>query len=182
LAKGNPEIESKYRVILAVDAVTFRPTIIIRKDGMIEGLGHLRAFDPSLFETFLGQPQAFVSFLQEYWDAPYSALFVFQLQPLHSNLHCGVIHIVPATQGKGTQAIVARLFQLKELFEGRFDLIVCGLAFVGDSYYNSTHDIFFPLWSLHVNDRLLLFPDMLIDSVIISDSLHLLKRIRFRLM
>jgi hypothetical protein len=178
--KGHPEIESKCRVVLAVDAVAFRPTIAIRKDG-IEGLDNCRKFDPSLFETFLGQPQDFVSFLQEHWDAAYSALFVFQLQPPHSHLHGGVIHIIPATHGKGTEVIVTRLFQVKALLEKRFDLIVCGLAFEGDSCRNSTHDSFFRSWSLHVNDRLLLFRDMLIDSVVISDPLHLLKRIRYRL-
>jgi hypothetical protein len=98
--KGNPEIESKCRVVLAVGAVGFRPTITIREDGKIEGLDNFRKFDPSLFETFLGQPQAFVSFLQEHWDGAYSAFFVFQLQPLYSNLHRGVIHIVPVTLGK----------------------------------------------------------------------------------
>jgi hypothetical protein len=81
----------------------------------MEGLDNFPEFDPSLFETFLGQPQAFVSFLQQHWDAAYSGLFVFQLQPLHSNLQCGIIHIVPAIQGKGTEVIVARLFQLKAL-------------------------------------------------------------------
>jgi hypothetical protein len=179
--KVNPEIESKCRVVLAVEAAAFRPTITIREDGIIEELDNFREFDPSLFETFLRQPQAFVSFLQEHWDAADSAFFIFQLQPLHSNLHCGIVYIVPATQGKGTEVIVARLFQLKALSEKRFDLIVCGLAFDGDSCYNSIHDIFFRSWSLHVNDRLLLFPDMLIDSVIISDPLHLLKRICYRL-
>jgi hypothetical protein len=148
---------------------------------MIEGLDKFPEFDPNLFETFLRQPQVFVSFLQEHWDAAYSALLVFQLQPLHSNLYCRVIHIIPATQGKGTEAIVAILSQLKALLKKQFDLIVCGLAFDGGSCYNSTDDIFFCSWSLHVNDRLLLFPDMLIDSVVISDSLHLLKRIYYGL-
>jgi hypothetical protein len=69
----------------------FLPMITIREDDIIEGLDKFREFDPSLFETFLGQPQTFVSFMQEHWDAAYSALFAFQLQPLHSNLHCGVI-------------------------------------------------------------------------------------------
>jgi hypothetical protein len=57
--KGNPEIESKCRVVLAVDVIAFRPTIRIREDGIIEGLDNFREFDPSLFETFLGQPQVF---------------------------------------------------------------------------------------------------------------------------
>jgi hypothetical protein len=100
---------------------------------------------------------------------------------LHSNLHCGVIHILPATQGKGTEAIIARFFQLKTLLEKRFDLIFCGLACDGNSCSNSTDDISFHSWSLRVNDRLLLFPDMLIDFVVISDPFHLLKRIRHRL-
>jgi hypothetical protein len=39
---GNPEIESKYRVVFAIDAVAFRPTITIRKDGIIEGLRSLQ--------------------------------------------------------------------------------------------------------------------------------------------
>jgi hypothetical protein len=34
---------------------------------------------------------------------------------------------------------------------------------------------------LHVNNRFLLFPDTLIDPIVISDPLHLLKRIRSRL-
>jgi hypothetical protein len=62
--KGNPEIESKCRVVLAVDAVAFRPTITIREDDILQGLDNFPEFDANLFETFLGQLQAFVSFLQ----------------------------------------------------------------------------------------------------------------------
>jgi hypothetical protein len=52
--KVNPEFESKYRTVLAVDAVAFCPTITICEDDIIEGLDNFREFDPSLFETFLG--------------------------------------------------------------------------------------------------------------------------------
>jgi hypothetical protein len=60
---------------------------------------------------------AFVSFLREHCDAAYFALLGFQLQPLDPSLHCSVIHVVAAVNGKGTPDAIATLFSLRKLFE-----------------------------------------------------------------
>jgi hypothetical protein len=121
-----------------------------------------------------------VTFLEEHWADAYSSLFVFQIQPTNPDLPCGIIHVIPALNGKGTINIVKMLFHLKELLENHFQFRVCGLAFDGDSCFNEMHERFQQTWLPLFSDVIPVVPEIDIRTVIISDPLHLLKRIRYR--
>jgi hypothetical protein len=126
----------------------------------------------------MGQPQAFAAFLKQHWADAYSALFVFQIQPIDASFHCSVIHIVTAVHGKGNSESVSRLFELKDTLQKRFTFDVCGLAFDGDSRFNAFHRDFYRTWIQQMRD-MPSFPILIIDTghpLIISDPLHFLKR------
>jgi hypothetical protein len=178
--RANPELATDSSVILAVDAVAFRPVVTISEDGTIDGLNHIDEIDADLFDKLVGQPQAFVTFLKEHWTDVYSALFVFQIQPTDPQFHCGIIHILRSTNGKGTSETVSRLFDLKQLLQTHFHLNVCGVAFDGDSCFNRIHQDFSQTWIRSINDRLEFFPSLPFRPVVICDPLHLMKRIRYR--
>jgi hypothetical protein len=83
-------------------AIAFRPMVTISDDGSVNGLKDLTQFDnPDLVTQFLADPAAFSAFLREHWDSTYTALFVFQIRPLHPNLTCCAVHVMPAVSAKG---------------------------------------------------------------------------------
>jgi hypothetical protein len=62
--RANLGLDTDHRVILAVDAVSFRPSVVITEDGTIEGpVGSHSLESPNLFTQFAADPQAFMSFL-----------------------------------------------------------------------------------------------------------------------
>jgi hypothetical protein len=131
----------------------------------------------------MGQPQAFAAFLKQYWADAHSALFVFRIQPMDPSFHCSVIRIVPALHRKGNSEIVSGLFELKDTLQKRFTFDVCGLAFDGDSCFNAIHRDFYRTWIQQMRNDRPSFPLLISDPghpPIISDPLHLLKRIRYR--
>jgi hypothetical protein len=137
--------------ILAVDAVDFRPLVTIDETGEVHGLktmAHLG--DQDLFTQFLVQPSAFAHFLRNHWDQAYSALFAFQLQPLHPRLPCAIIHVEATINGKGTTGTIEKLLQLKTILERDHCYRICGVAFDGDSCFNHLHDQFASQWGAMV--------------------------------
>jgi hypothetical protein len=178
-------------VILAVDAVAFRPLVTVTEDGEVHGLKNMtRLADTDMFTEFLRDPPAFAHFLETHWKQAYSNLFVFHLQPVDPALPCAVIHLYPAENGKGNPDTVSKLLELRNKLEREFGFTVRGLAFDGDSCFNALHDEFAAFWK----DLLRSHPQrafsglhdiaqMIWDRlIIICDPLHLLKRIRYRLL
>jgi hypothetical protein len=180
--RSNPGIGFNIEVILSVDAVAFRPMIVVHENGRMESLNRTNEIEVELFDKLMGQPQDFAAFLKHRWAGTYSALFVFQIQPIDPSFHCSVIHIVPAIHGKGNSEIVSRLFELKNTLQERFALDVCGPAFDGDWCFNATHHNFYRIWIQQMRDDVPSFPLLISDPghpPIISDPLHLLKRIHY---
>jgi hypothetical protein len=99
--RSSPGIGFNTEVVLSVDAVAFRPMIVVHEDGRIEGLNRTNETEVKLFDKLMGQPQAFAVFLNQHWADAYSALFAFQIQAIDSSFHYSVIHTVPAVHGKG---------------------------------------------------------------------------------
>jgi hypothetical protein len=68
---------------LAMDAVAFRPLITNQKNGFVEGTEDLDCLEfPDLFSQFVSNPHLFHDFVVTDWNEAYSALFVFQVQPI----------------------------------------------------------------------------------------------------
>jgi hypothetical protein len=168
-------------VILSVDAIAFRPMVTISDDGSVDGLKDLTDLDsPDLLTQFLSDPAAFSAFLREHWDSTYTALFVFQIQPLRPDLTCCVVHVIPAVSGRGNNETVEILHAGKSMLADRFGFLVRGFGFDGDSCLNAVHTELHHVWTMSmVADSL---PATLPHGqvLIFSDPLHLLKRLRHR--
>jgi hypothetical protein len=80
---SHPDTANDRRVVLLVNAVSFRPRVPIADDGSVEGLEDIRQLEsPDLFEQYLLSPKALTAFLTMHWSAAYSAIFAFQIQPV----------------------------------------------------------------------------------------------------
>jgi hypothetical protein len=181
--RSSPGIGFNTEIVISVDTVAFRPMIVIHEGGTIEGLNRTNETAVNLFDKLMGQPQAFAAFLKQHGADAYSALFVFQIQSIDPSFHHSVNHIFRAVHGKGNLEIVSQLFELKDTLQKRFTLAVCDLAFDGDSCFNAIHRDFYRIWIQQMRDDVPSSPLLISDPgypPIISDPLHLLKRIRCR--
>jgi hypothetical protein len=178
---GAQDLSDGRKAILTVDAVAFRSAVTITGNGEVKHLKHLKQLDnDDLFAPFLRNPKAFAEFLQQHWKDAYSDLFVFHIQPVNHAFPCTVIHVYSAENGKGNQITVQTLQQLRNILETQYQFQVVGLAFDGDSCFNGLHDDFASRWTRYLSNdptHVPRFPD---TWVMISDPLHLLKRIRYR--
>jgi hypothetical protein len=118
--------------------------------------------------------------VKEHWDDAYTALFAFQVHPLHPDLPCSIVHTMPATDGKGTPEVVERLLALEDSLTHRFGLSVVALAFDGDAAFNDLHEVFRERWRPRIVRECPLIPLNADLSVIICDPLHLMKRVGSR--
>jgi hypothetical protein len=114
---SHPDTANDCRVVLSVDAVSFRPRVTIADDGSVEGLEDIRQLEsPDLFEQHLLSPKTFTEFLTKHWSAAYSAIFAFQIQPVLPYLPYCIVHAWPRRnekgkgKEKGKEKIVTRLF------------------------------------------------------------------------
>jgi hypothetical protein len=128
--RSHEDIMTDRRVILSVDAIAFRPMVTISDAGSVDGLKDLTHLDnPDLLTQFLADPAAFSEFLRQHWDSTDTALFVFQIQPLHPNLTCCIVHVMPAVSGKENNEMVERLHAVKSLLAGRFGSLARDFGF-----------------------------------------------------
>jgi hypothetical protein len=156
---ANPELCSDRRVALSVDAVFFRSSIAGTKNGKIEGLAGLPSLEShDIFTQFVSQPETFFSFLQDHWDEAYSAIFAFQIQLLHPESLCLVIHVVPATTGKGNETVVNKFISLGHRLQDDFGFHLAGLAFDGNSCFNSLHMDFERQWMSRIGRERIIIP------------------------
>jgi hypothetical protein len=177
---------SERTVVLAVDAVAFRPLVTVTENGEVTGLKHLTQLEnPDLFTEFLRDPHAFAHFLQQHWKQTYSNLHAFHIQPVNPKFPCCVIHVYPAENGKGNDQTRTTLLQLQNKLETEFAINVIGFAFDGDSCWAPFHAQFGDFWRAFLFKHPWMVPDYIprfpIRLVMICDPLHLLKRIRYRL-
>jgi hypothetical protein len=126
----------------------------------------------------VANPKAFIQFLKKHWDEVYTSLFVYQFQPINPNLPCSILIIIPALHGKTIVQVIEKLLQLRDILTQDFGFSVGWLAFDGGSMLNSLHTEFENNWTQHVSIK---NPELTLSdcSVIISDPLHLMKRIRY---
>jgi hypothetical protein len=137
---SSPRTATDRRVVLSVDALSFRRRVAIADDLSVEGLDDLKELENREgFEQFLLHPKEFITFLKNHWNQAYSALFAFQIQPILPGLPCCIIHAWPHSKGTGNDHSLKRLFQLQSLLARRFGFQAVGLAFDGDSIYSELH-------------------------------------------
>lgn len=172
----------KYGGFLAVDAISMRPHVFVRKDGIVEGLIE----DQKLNDTELGQLtrsfSEYEKFVKSLRNKTITDSFVYQYQPLLSYARCLPVFIEPSTQGKATGHEIDRLDEIAQRLEQN-GLPVEGLAFDGDSTYAQLHRNYFDSYANQVAMNTEFKNFSTIEGLsIVSDPLHLLKRGRYRLL
>jgi hypothetical protein len=66
---SSPETQNGRRVVLSVDAVSFRPRVPIANDGSVSGLEDITQLEsPDFFEQHLRNPKEFTAFLTKHWS------------------------------------------------------------------------------------------------------------------
>ena len=167
--------------ILAVDAICFKPYVSITINGEITGIQMHPEKNPNLFQKFSLNPRKFEEFIRKNYQKSYSVGFVYQLQPLCGEFKNIVIHIQPAINGKATQKQIETLSYIRNIMKN-VHINIKGFAFDGDNAYFILHTKYFNYY-IHS----LLNSNNIIDTIrnhlrIISDPLHILKRVRYRLL
>jgi hypothetical protein len=109
---NNVNAEDHVDVILAVDAVAFKPLVTIREESSVEGIADFDCLKSSdLFSQLSANLTLFHQFVLSHWKEVYSLLFVFHIQPVYKQLTCCAIHALQARNGKRTPQIVCKLKQ-----------------------------------------------------------------------
>ena len=182
--KNNIDKSKVIQACLSVDALFFHPDIKIYDNDVIEGM-QLSTEDKKKIprnakKLFMVNPALFESFIQYYWKDVTKAGFVFQLQPYDTKFKTVVLHVKPTVNGKASEDIISILQHLRYILKNR-NITVRSFAFDGDSAYRDLHLEYYHSYifscfsnSLNLNNTR--------AFRVVSDFLHLIKRLRYRLL
>ena len=169
-----------FSVILAVDAISFHPKIRIEKDGTINGaLGNYKISKEKMnkLEKSFHDFEIYINSIK---NVTITDAFVYQIQPIQKQYPCFVVHIEPSTQGKATEKEIDILLSIKQSIEDS-NLSLIGIAFDGDSTYSKLHMEYFNSYNNQISKDYYFRNFSSINKLgIISDPLHMLKRVRYR--
>lgn len=168
--------------VLAIDAMSMRPHVVITKDGLVEGVTENELVTNSQFQEFQTALNAYENYIKTIRNKTITDTFVYYYQPLDTDSRPFVVYVEASTQGKATGTQIDRLAQIANILEEK-GFPVEGIAFDGDTTYSNLHREFFESYY----QRVRMDPDFCNFSEIhrrsvISDPLHLLKRARYRLL
>ena len=179
---NNKEKVAQVGGFLAVDAISMRPHVFVKKDGIVEGLVEEQKLNESEVVQLQQSFYAYEQFVKSLKNKTITDSFVYQYQPLITDAKCLPIFLEPSTQGKATGHEIDRLDDILRILEEN-GLHVEGLAFDGDSTYSRLHRTFFDSYSNKVAaDTEFRNFSTIAERSIVSDPLHLLKRGRYRLL
>ena len=170
---------------LSVDAIFFKPEAKITVRDCITGTAFSEDLKEKLpdnpFKFFTKNPGDLDKFVNLNWDKIVKAGFVFQIQPYNIKYKPFVIHIKPTANGKANEEIVNLLHEIRDTVKNR-RINVKTFAFDGDSAYRQLHFMYYDSY-IH---KVLKSNDLKGNNTrkirIVSDYLHILKRLRYRLL
>ena len=130
---------------------------------------------------FTVNPELFESFIKANWTKVTKAGFVFQLQPYDPKIKPVVLHIKPTINGKASEDIINILQDLRTILKNR-RINIRSFAFDGDTAYYDLHLQYYSSYikSCFNNNTLNLTKTR--AQRVVSDFLHLIKRLRYRLL
>ena len=170
---------------LAVDALYFKPDFKISENDCISGAAFNEDIKGSLpegsFSHFDNSPSALQAFLELNWDRIVKAGFVFQIQPYNVRYKPFVVHIKPSPNGKASDEIVELLYKIRDVVKNR-RITIKSFAFDGDNAYKQLHVMYFESYIHKVLESNRVSESNTKVLRIVSDYLHLLKRLRYRLL
>ena len=167
--------------ILAIDAISLRPHIVVKEDGVVEGILEPEVINESEIAEFRRSYSKYEEFVKRMKNKTITDSFVYYYQPLASDVPCQTILIDPSTQGKATAKEVDMLGSVASVLD-ELGFPVKGFAFDGDSTYSKLHRAFFESYYLDAALNVTFDTFESSDRIIVSDPLHLLKRGRYRLL
>lgn len=172
----------RYGGFLAVDAISVKPHIFVRRDGIVEGLVKEEKLNNSEFGDLQTLYQRYEDYVKSLRNKTISDTFVYQYQPLVSGIKCLPLFFEASTQGKASGHEIDRLAQITRQLQDK-GLAVEGVAFDGDSTYQQLHRIFFDSYADTVaSDIDFKNFSLIAEQSVACDPLHLLKRARYRLL
>ena len=170
---------------LAVDAIYFTPDVSITKDSEVEGIdfGESKgaAVPKNAYKIFTKSPEAFDSFVKLNYDKIVKAGFVFQIQPYDITIQPFVVHILPATNGKANENVVNLLHEIRDTVKKR-NINIRSYAFDGDNAYKNLHKMYYETYIHKTLNTHTLGHKNKNQIQVVSDFLHLIKRLRYRLL
>lgn len=176
--------DQHFKVILAVDAFSVKPNLIVEENGIIRGTINDERISIEKVQLFKQCILEFEKFSKERKKTVIRDTFVFLVQPLESKYPCFILHLSASTQGKATNQEIEILIYLIEKLNS-FKITVVGLGFDGDTTYSKlvknwnnivSKSFHSKVLSPIENDEIKKF-----SLKIAVDPLHLLKRWRYRL-
>ena len=168
--------------VLAIDAMSMRPHVVITKEGLVEGVTEAETVTNLQFQEFQAALNAYENYIKTIRNKTITDTFVYYYQPFDTESRPFTVYVEASTQGKATGTQIDLLAQIAEILDDK-GFPVEGIAFDGDTTYSSLHREFFESYYQIVR----VDPDFCNFSTIdrrsvISDPLHLLKRARYRLL
>lgn len=169
-------------VALSVDAISFKPRISIDPTGVVKGLTESLIISAEEFQEMKKDKQNFAAFISSHFGDAITSAFVYQIQPLNGCYNNVLAYIEPAANGKADEKQIESLQQIRDI-SGGCKVNVKVMTFDGDNAYCSLHEEYFNSWynkigySEHVADHCTTR-----RLRIVGDPLHILKRVRYRLL
>ena len=184
-AKSGIQASETIDACLAVDAICFYPDVKITKNSEIYGLEYdelMQKFTPNnLYTLFTENPEVLEKFINLNYESMIKSAFVFQIQPYNVEMKPFIVHVLPTANGKANEATISILHQIREEVKKR-RINIKSYAFDGDNAYLELHKMYYESYihSVLEKETINIKKTQVIRTV--SDYLHLLKRLRYRLL
>lgn len=174
--------------ILSVDAINFKPFVQIDPDGNITGIDmdalKSEMNGSELYETLKDNLHGWEDWVRENYDHILCSAFVFYLQPLDPRGSCLAVHWHETTSGKATEDEVKLMLDIVRILQLRYIKVV-GLASDADGTYEVFHKKYLRSYAKPEHGGVIEAKGICEKTkqlAMICDPLHLLKRMRYRLL
>lgn len=173
--------------VLSVDAIHFKPFVQVTPEGEVIGIDwsklDSKMTGKRLYELMQNDLPGWQKWLEDHTSCILSSAFVYYLQPLDPDVPCVVLHWQESTSGKATELELENLLEVTYILQ-KWRIKVVATASDGDPTYDLLHNGYLRSYAKPAGG--LLEMKELTQSTkhrpMICDPLHLLKRLRYRLL
>ena len=170
---------------LAVDAICFTPDVKITEDSQIYGIEFKqreKKFIPeNIYKLFTKNPKELENYITLNYEKLTKAAFVFQVQPYNVAFKPFVIHVYPSPNGKSSEEIVELLHNIRNELRKKH-IYIRSFAFDGDNSYLELHRQYYNSYIRKCIDTERINFKRSNVLRVVSDYLHIIKRLRYRLL
>ena len=149
--------------------------------GMDTGAMKKTIIPEDAYKTFTESPEVFESFIRLNYDQVIKAGFVFQIQPYTLDLKPFIVHVYPSANGKANDTIISLLYLIRDEVKKR-NVNIRSFAFDGDTAYKNIHKMYYESYIRKALKTRFIGAKAKKQIHAVSDFLHLIKRLRYRLL